>query len=220
MASFIQTLLTKILHTLYVIPSTIYDMIISNFLTKYSYERLVFYMKPKEILKESQILDIYGTNYRVDIDQAYVLKANNIFRNYNLGGRKLEIRYQNFYEVTEKKEGKFDAVVFSSSFMLMPKRIEALELAKSLLNPGGSIYFILTLQPDSKKNSTFLQFVEYIKPKIKYFTTIDFGSITYEKEFETLLNKSQLKVVNKEKLNKDFNIPTKIFRVFVYETKA
>ncbi|CAD8105497.1 unnamed protein product [Paramecium primaurelia] len=234
MASFIQTLLTKILHILYVIPSTIYDMIISNFLTKYSYERLVFYMNQKN---PKRILDIgVGTGsplkhiwnqlpqncevLGVDIDQAYVLKANNIFRNYNLGGRKLEIRYQNFYEVTEKKEGKFDAVVFSSSFMLMPKRIEALELAKSLLNPGGSIYFILTLQPDSKKNSTFLQFVEYIKPKIKYFTTIDFGQITYEKEFETLLSKTQLKIVNKEKLNKDFNIPTKIFRVFVYETKA
>lgn len=53
MASLIQTILTKILHTLYVIPSTIYDLVISNFLTKYSYERLAFYMgqrNPKRIL--------------------------------------------------------------------------------------------------------------------------------------------------------------------------
>jgi len=36
-----------------------------------------------------------------------------------------------------KKDGKFDCVIFSSSFMLMPKRYEALELAKDLLTPGG-----------------------------------------------------------------------------------
>lgn len=53
MASWIQVFFTKILHTLYVIPSTIYDVVISNFLTKYSYERLVYYMNqtnPKRIL--------------------------------------------------------------------------------------------------------------------------------------------------------------------------
>jgi hypothetical protein len=31
------------------------------------------------------------------------------------------------------------------------------------------------------------RFSEYIKPKMKYLTTIDFGKITYEDEFEKLL---------------------------------
>jgi hypothetical protein len=32
----------------------------------------------------------------------------------------------NFYEMNEKKYGKFDIIVFSSSFMLMPERERAL----------------------------------------------------------------------------------------------
>lgn len=103
--------------------------------------------------------------------------------------------------------------------MLMPKPYEALELAKDLLAPGGSVYFILTLQPDAKKNTALLNLIEYVKPKIKYFTTIDFGKITFENEFEGLLKKATLRIIHKERLSRSLNIPTKLFRVFVYETK-
>ncbi len=47
--------------------------------------------------------------------------------------------------------GKFDIVVFSSSFMLMPDRVEALKISKELLAKGGKIMFILTLQKAEKK---------------------------------------------------------------------
>lgn len=53
MIDLIKGLITKILATLYFIPSTVYDVVISNLLTKYSYERLVHYMNttsPKRIL--------------------------------------------------------------------------------------------------------------------------------------------------------------------------
>lgn len=52
-----------------------------------------------------------------------------------------------------KRDGKFDIVVFSSSFMLMPQREAALELAKQLVKDDGKIMFILTLQPAEKKKS-------------------------------------------------------------------
>ena len=45
--------------------------------------------------------------------------------------------------------GKFDIVVFSSSFMLMHDRVEALKIYKELLAKGGKI--ILTLQKAEKK---------------------------------------------------------------------
>jgi hypothetical protein len=44
-----------------------------------------------------------------------------------------------------KTYGKFDIIVFSSSFMLMPFHDKAIELAKELLEEKGKIYFILTL---------------------------------------------------------------------------
>ena len=77
--------------------------------------------------------------------------------------------------MSSKTDGKFDIIVFSSSFMLMPERERALELAKELLRDGGKIIFILTLQPQSKKKSYFSKLIEYWKPKIKYLLTIDFG---------------------------------------------
>jgi len=46
---------------------------------------------------------------------------------------------------------KFDVIVFSSSFMLMPDRLKALNIAKEHLNKGGNIYFLLTLHTKRSK---------------------------------------------------------------------
>lgn len=77
--------------------------------------------------------------------------------------------------MSQKLDGKFDMIVFSSSFMLMPFREKALELAKTLLTDKGKIIFILTLQPPYEKKAYFSKLIEYWKPKIKYISTIDFG---------------------------------------------
>jgi hypothetical protein len=36
--------------------------------------------------------------------------------------------------------------------------------------------------------------VEFIKPKLKYFTTIDFGRITYENDFYALLGQKRVSI--------------------------
>jgi SAM-dependent methyltransferase len=72
----------------------------------------------------------------------------------------------------EKEEETFDVIIFSSSFMLMPFRDKALEIAKSRLNPNGSIYFLMTLYD---KKGMLEQIIGYVKPYLKYLTTIDFG---------------------------------------------
>jgi ubiquinone/menaquinone biosynthesis C-methylase UbiE len=48
----------------------------------------------------------------------------------------------------EDLEEMFDVIIFSSSFMIMPDRVKALEIAKKRLNPNGSIFFLLTLEHD------------------------------------------------------------------------
>ena len=59
-----------------------------------------------------------------------------------------------------------------------------------------------------------------VKPKLKYLTSIDFGQITYDEDFENMLKTAGLSVTWKERLNKKGNLPTKIFRVFCYETSV
>lgn len=73
--------------------------------------------------------------------------------------------------------------------MIMPDRIRALRIAKQRLSKGGSIFFLLTLEP-YKNYKTVI--IEKIKPYLKYITTIEFGSITYEKDFELMLREEGL----------------------------
>ena len=65
--------------------------------------------------------------------------------------------------------------------MIMPDRIKALDIAKDRLKENGSIFFLLTLEQEKSK---FTQLIEKTKPYLKYLTTIEFGTITYEKDFE------------------------------------
>ena len=67
--------------------------------------------------------------------------AKKIFKRFE----NVEIREQNFY-LMEDSEEKFDVIIFSSSFMIMPDRVKALEIAKKRLNQKGSIFFLLTLE--------------------------------------------------------------------------
>ena len=155
----ISTIIGLLRRVISYIPSTIYDVLISRTLTTYSYERL-FLQIAKRFQKKKRILDIgVGTGVPlftqrgllpqnsevlgIDIDESYILKAQRLFE----GIPGITMQKLNFYQLNPQTHGKFDLVIFSSSFMLMPFREKALELAKSLLTPGGAIYFILTLQP-------------------------------------------------------------------------
>lgn len=127
----------------------------------------------------------------------------------------VSIREQNFYELEQLGE-KYDVIIFSSSFMIMPDRIKALDVAKACLNPHGSIFFLLTLE-SQKSNKTDI--IEHIKPYLKYITTIEFGSITYEDDFRKMLNDNQLKITYSQQ------VATKslflwLFRMFVIEAQV
>jgi len=46
--------------------------------------------------------------------------------------------------------------------------------------------------------------MEFIKPKLKYFTTIDFGEVTYVKDFYALLDKKKLSVSHDRLIKKEW----------------
>lgn len=69
----------------------------------------------------------------------------------------------------------------------MPDQLKAIEIAKSKylcylgkLNKNGKIYFLLTL---FHEKTLYVKMLEYIKPALKYLTTIDFGKVIFKKEF-------------------------------------
>jgi hypothetical protein len=53
------------------------------------------------------------------------------------------------------------------------------------LSKNGKIYFLLTLYDE---RSQFNRFMEIVKPYLKYMTTVDFGKVTYKKDFENFLD--------------------------------
>ena len=81
--------------------------------------------------------------------------------------------------------GGFAAVYFSGSFSLLPDPAAALDVALSLLAPGGLIYITQTYQKgDADAAPTMLR---VLKPLLFYVTTIDFGQLVYEVELEATL---------------------------------
>lgn len=60
--------------------------------------------------------------------------------------------------------------------MIMPEKSKALMHVKSLLKKNGKIYITQTIEKAPNL------FMEKIKPLLKYFISIDFGSVTYEKD--------------------------------------
>lgn len=113
----------------------------------------------------------------VDIDHFYVESAKKLLSN----KKNVEVKFQDFLKYIEDGHTeRFDIVFFGFSFMLMPDRAKALEVARRIVKPGGKIYAFLTLY--EKKN----KIVEWIKPKMKQFTTIDFGPVMYRNQVRDL----------------------------------
>lgn len=113
----------------------------------------------------------------VDVDAAYI------------GHCKLEVAYRGLAErinvrlesVYDHKGGPYDAAYFSASFMLLPDPLAALQHIRSLLLPEARLYFTQTFEHKSSR------FVESTKPLLRLLTTIDFGRVTYERDFRKTL---------------------------------
>lgn len=65
-----------------------------------------------------------------------------------------------------------------------------------MLNNNGKIYFLMTLQ-ESKSNLN--QVIGFVKPYLKYLSTVDFGKITYESDFDQLMSDSGMKILEKRR---------------------
>jgi tRNA A58 N-methylase Trm61 len=121
----------------------------------------------------------------VDIDADYVNCCHNNITKNNLS-KSVTVSCESIYD----HQGKYDHIYFSGSFMLLPDPIKALQHVTSLLkSSNGKIFFTQTMET----NRSLL--LEFIKPLLKYFLTIDFGNVTYENEFLELLKKCNMNII-------------------------
>jgi hypothetical protein len=151
-------------------------------------------------LVESKNLKIIG----IDIDEAYVKIGKLAVQEAGLTDR-ITIDVASVYDGSDVVEelakkigatpdvGRFyvDAVYFSGSFSLLPNPVAALELMSTLVkkNDKGTIYITQTYQ---RQKPFFLPFV---KPLLKYVTTIDFGQCITEEEVMDTFEESGLGVI-------------------------
>jgi alpha-N-acetylglucosaminidase len=123
----------------------------------------------------------------IDTDAEYVEACKRLITEFELESHVsvLNVGIESFAPVAGEK---FDVVFFSMSFMLMRDPRAVLEKVKPWLGNSGEILFVQTM---FKRRSRVR---EFIKPRLKYLTTIDFGTPTYESDFFALLRSAGLTV--------------------------
>ncbi len=142
----------------------------------------------------------------VDIDPDYISRCQKNLAKAGLE-RLVNARLESIYD---HRGGPYDAVYFSSSFMLLPDPAQALRHVVHQLKPGGRIYFTQTFQ---EKRSLL---VERIKPMLHKVTTIHFGRVTYWHDFVNTLERGGAEVEEYDVLR---DLKNATFRLVVAKPK-
>lgn len=175
--------------------STIYDKAIVSFTSQW-YARVL-----QELPTGSRLLDVgIGTGAAlvanadairlknisvvgVDYDAAYIERCQELILEHRLA-QNVSAVCCSFYDYTPEDGRLFDHVYFSGSFMILPDSAAALRRAVDLMRDreDGRLYFTQTFE--LKKNTM----LEWLKPTMTYWTTIDFGNVTYVEDFDAALH--------------------------------
>lgn len=124
----------------------------------------------------------------LDINKEYLNHCDCLIHNYGLEDY-IKICNQPVESYMPQGNSRFDFILFSMSFMLLPDQRGVLQRVKNWLKPNGQIVFFQTVYRMPFK------LMEFIKPRLKYITTIDFGRVTYETEFFNTLKETDLSVL-------------------------
>jgi ubiquinone/menaquinone biosynthesis C-methylase UbiE len=177
----------------------LYKLIIKN-VTNYCYENSLDCFQPNTrildvgigngVMLENFHHVIKTKNLKItgiDINKSYLKHCKSLIDSYHLEDY-IEIYHEAVENYSPPENDYFDFVLFSMSFMLFKNQQLVLDLVKNWIKPDGNVLFFQTMYKDKFK------LMEIIKPKLKHFTTIDFGSVTYENDFFKLLDKNHMTV--------------------------
>jgi ubiquinone/menaquinone biosynthesis C-methylase UbiE len=137
-------------------------------------------------------LEIIG----IDINRHYLSQCSDLIRKY-----RMENNIHIYHEAVEDFSPPsqcFDFILFSMSFMLFENQQAVLERVLKWLKPGGRLVFFQTV---FRKHSPLLDF---LKPRLIYLTTVDFGTVVYEDQFHNFLQENQLRVIQDKMIKKEW----------------
>ncbi len=177
--------------------NNLYNLIISD-VTRLCYKNCMDYYPDNSVildvgigngvmLKKNHEL-IKKKNLRItglDINKYYLEHCRKLINAYNLQDQ-VQVLHQSVTTYDPPHEGYFDYVFFGMSFMLMDDQKAVLERAKKWVKPDGEVIFFQTMFKNRSK------FMEFVKPRLKFLTTVDFGKVTYENDFYALLDEENL----------------------------
>jgi len=163
--------------------SRILDVGIGNGIMIGQYHRLI----------RSKGLDIVG----IDINRQYLKHCRNLIKRWGLSSN-IRVQHSAVESYVPPRDQYFDYILFSMSFMLFRDQQLVLERIKPWLKHEGKVVFFQTM---FKIRSPLLDF---IKPRLKYVTTIDFGRVTYEQDFFDLLKRKEISVTEDRTLKKEW----------------
>ena len=124
----------------------------------------------------------------VDYDAGYIEKANAAIKQYQL----TDHITTTCASIHDYSGGPFDVVYFSGSFMIIPDKEKALRACCNMLKDrkNGKVYFTQTFERPGIVGAV----MGIVKPFFKYLLTIDFGEVTYEKDFRRVVESAGCKV--------------------------
>ncbi|KAG2523478.1 hypothetical protein BBO99_00007876 [Phytophthora kernoviae] len=143
----------------------------------------------------------------VDYDLDYVVRCRSLLQETEL----TDLVTAHHASIYDYSGGPYDAVYFSSSLMLMPDAVQALQHCAKMLKPKGRVYVTQTIQTRHSK------IVELGKPLLKFLTTIDFGTVTYEEDLLKTFKKAGLTLKEHVAISGSTMTSTRSFRLFVLE---
>ncbi|HQG31722.1 MAG TPA: class I SAM-dependent methyltransferase [Deltaproteobacteria bacterium] len=133
----------------------------------------------------------------IDINRDYLKHCKSLIRQWELSDQ-IEVHYSPVESYAPPEDAYFDYILFSMSFMLFENQQLVLDRIKPWLKPHGKVVFFQTMFKDKS------HLLEVIKPKLKYVTTIDFGRVTYDRDFYDLLDRSEISVTEDRMLKKEW----------------
>lgn len=133
----------------------------------------------------------------IDINKSYIDHCDRLIRTYSLEDH-ISIHHEPVEAYRPPENNYFDFVLFSMSFMLFSDQKLVLDRIRDCVRPGGEIVFFQTMFKDRSP------LIEFVKPKLKYVTTIDFGRVTYERDFFALLREKKLSVCHDRLIKREW----------------
>ncbi|RJQ77915.1 MAG: class I SAM-dependent methyltransferase [Desulfobacteraceae bacterium] len=178
--------------------------------TFYCYDNCLNYFPPQSVVLDVGIgnctmiqdfhplisdkkLQIHG----IDINRHYLSQCGDMIHRFHLENQ-IHIYHEAVEQFRPPARCAYDFILFSMSFMLFQNQQAVLNRVLKWLKPGGRLVFFQTMFLNHSR------FLDFLKPKLVYLTTVNFGTVVYEDQFKDFLRQNELRVIEDKMIKKEW----------------